>query len=41
MQPVSPIRECLARVSALLTSDASSNIDLWSIGIALVAAVLN
>ncbi|MBK7006239.1 MAG: zf-TFIIB domain-containing protein [Burkholderiales bacterium] len=35
------LREPGAQRSALLTSDASSNIDLWSIGIALVAAVLN
>lgn len=35
------LREPGAQRNALLSSDASSNIDLWSIGIALVAAVLN
>ncbi len=34
------LREAGAQRNALLTRDASSNIDLWSIGIALVAAVL-
>lgn len=35
------LRDPDARRNKLLMSDASSNIDLWSIGIALVAAVLN
>ena len=35
------LREAGAQRNALLTRDASSDIDLWSIGIALVAAVLN
>ena len=35
------LREPGAQRNALLTRDASSDIDLWSIGIALVAAVLN
>ena len=35
------LREHKAERNSLFTSDASADIDLWSIGIALVAAVLN
>ena len=35
------LREPGARQNSLLTSDASANVDLWAIGLALVGAVLS